>query len=143
MMPAFASVDISEKLLALVSRYALQSDAVWAMPVQVTILDAVAPFNYLSQESPDIVAGADPDMSSEAQGGLLLALTTRRAKCRWISCRKNTGYHATDPKIRTQGAECGRSWIAMKHGDGSLESSNTQHTAERDVELYPGSGPSW
>jgi hypothetical protein len=19
--------------------------------------------------------------------------------CRWISCRKNTGYHATDPKI--------------------------------------------
>jgi hypothetical protein len=26
---------------------------------------------------------------------------TWRAKCRWISCRKNTGYHATDPKIRT------------------------------------------
>jgi hypothetical protein len=24
---------------------------------------------------------------------------TWRAKCRWISCRKNTGYHATDPKI--------------------------------------------
>jgi hypothetical protein len=21
--------------------------------------------------------------------------------CRWISCRKNTGYHATDPNIRT------------------------------------------
>jgi hypothetical protein len=27
--------------------------------------------------------------------------------CRWISYRKNTGYHATDPKIRTQGAERG------------------------------------
>jgi hypothetical protein len=26
---------------------------------------------------------------------------TWRAKCRWISCRKNTGYHAMDPKIRT------------------------------------------
>jgi hypothetical protein len=26
---------------------------------------------------------------------------TWRAKCRWISCRKNTGYHATDPKIQT------------------------------------------
>jgi hypothetical protein len=64
-------------------------------------------------------------------------------KCRWISCRKNMGYHATDPKIRTQGAEHGRSWIVMKHGDGSLESSNAQHTAERDAELYPGSGPSW
>jgi ribonuclease HI len=64
-------------------------------------------------------------------------------KCRWILCRKNTGYHATDPKIRTQGAERVRSWIAMKHGDGSLESSNAQHTAERDAELYPGSGPSW
>jgi hypothetical protein len=51
--------------------------------------------------------------------------------CRWISCRKNTGYHATDPKIRTQGAERGRSWIAMKHGDRSLESSNAQCTAER------------
>jgi hypothetical protein len=68
---------------------------------------------------------------------------TWRAKCRWIWCRKNTGYHATDPRIRTQGAKRGRSWIATKHGDGSLESSNTQHTAERDAELYPGSGPSW
>jgi hypothetical protein len=41
-MPAFAGVDVPEKLLALVSRYALQSDAVWATPVQVTVLDAVA-----------------------------------------------------------------------------------------------------
>jgi hypothetical protein len=41
-MPAFAGVDVPEKLLALVSRYALQSDAIWATPVQVTILDAVA-----------------------------------------------------------------------------------------------------
>jgi hypothetical protein len=32
---------------------------------------------------------------------------TWHAKCRWISCRKNTGYHATDPKIQTQGAERG------------------------------------
>jgi hypothetical protein len=69
-------------------------------------------------------------------------LVYRMLFCRWISCRKNTGYHATDPKIRTQGAECGR-WIATKHGDGSLESSNAQHTTERDAELYPGSGPSW
>jgi hypothetical protein len=34
-------------------------------------------FNYLSQESSDVVTGVDPVMSSEAQGGLLLALTTR------------------------------------------------------------------
>jgi hypothetical protein len=34
-------------------------------------------FNYLSQESSIIVAGADPVMSSEAQGGLPQALTTR------------------------------------------------------------------
>jgi hypothetical protein len=34
-------------------------------------------FNYLSQKSPDVVTGADPDMSSEAQGGLPSALTTR------------------------------------------------------------------
>jgi hypothetical protein len=34
-------------------------------------------FNYLSQESPDIFTGADPDMSSEAQGGLPSVLTTR------------------------------------------------------------------
>jgi hypothetical protein len=67
---------------------------------------------------------------------------TWRAKCRWISCRKNMGYHATDPNIRTQGAKRVRSWITTKHGDGSLESSNTQHTTERDAELYPGSGPS-
>jgi hypothetical protein len=53
------------------------------------------------------------------------------------------GYHTTDPKIRTQGAERVRSRIAMKHGDRSLELSNAQRTAERDVELYPGLGPSW
>jgi hypothetical protein len=28
---------------------------------------------------------------------------TWRAKCQWISCCKNTGYHATDLKIRMQG----------------------------------------
>jgi hypothetical protein len=42
MMPTFTGVDVPEKLLALVSGYALQSDAVWATPVQVTIFDAVA-----------------------------------------------------------------------------------------------------
>jgi hypothetical protein len=68
---------------------------------------------------------------------------TWRAKCRWISCHKNTGYHATNPRIRTQGAERGRSWIATKHSDRSLEWSNALRTAERDTELYPGSGPSW
>jgi hypothetical protein len=68
---------------------------------------------------------------------------TWRAKCRWILCRKNTGYHATDPKIRMQGAERVRSRITTKHGDGSLELSNALRTAERDAEFYPGSGPSW
>jgi hypothetical protein len=53
------------------------------------------------------------------------------------------GYHVTDPKIRTQGAERVRSRIATKHGDGSLGLSNALRTAERDAELYPGSGPSW
>jgi hypothetical protein len=42
MMPTLTGVDVPEKLLALVSRYALQSDAVWATPVQVTILDAAS-----------------------------------------------------------------------------------------------------
>jgi hypothetical protein len=34
-------------------------------------------FNYLSQESSNVVAGTDPVMSSEAQGGLPPVLTTR------------------------------------------------------------------
>jgi hypothetical protein len=42
MVATLAGVDVPEKLLALVSRYALPSDAVWAMPIQVTILDTVA-----------------------------------------------------------------------------------------------------
>jgi hypothetical protein len=68
---------------------------------------------------------------------------TWRTKCQWISCRKNTGYHTTDPKIRTQGAVRVRSWIATKHGDGSLEMpESTPHYRERDTKLYPGSGPS-
>jgi hypothetical protein len=48
---------------------------------------------------------------------------TWRAKCRWISCRKNMGYHATDPKIRTQGAE---------HGDlGSQRNTVTEASSRR------------
>jgi hypothetical protein len=42
MMPTFAGVDVPEKLLALVSRYALQRDAVRATLVQVTIFYTVA-----------------------------------------------------------------------------------------------------
>jgi hypothetical protein len=61
---------------------------------------------------------------------------TRHAKYRWISCRKNTGYHTTDRKIRTQGAERGRSWIATKHGDRSLKTSNAQRTAERETPSF-------
>jgi hypothetical protein len=34
-------------------------------------------FNYLSQESSNVIAGTDPVMSSEAQGGIPSALTTR------------------------------------------------------------------
>jgi hypothetical protein len=41
MMPTLTGMDVPEKLLALVSRYALQSDAVWVTPVQVTIFDAI------------------------------------------------------------------------------------------------------
>jgi hypothetical protein len=54
-------------------------------------------------------------------GGTKMYQDLKEQFCRWISCHKNTGYHATDPKIRTQGAERGRSWIATKHGDRSLE----------------------
>jgi hypothetical protein len=56
---------------------------------------------------------------------------TWHAKCRWISCRKNTRYHATDPRIRTQGAERVRSWIATKHGDGSLN-CRTRNALQRE-----------
>jgi hypothetical protein len=42
MMPTLTGMNIPEKLLALVSRYALQSDTVWATSVQVTVLDAVS-----------------------------------------------------------------------------------------------------
>jgi hypothetical protein len=53
--------------------------------------------------------------------------------CRWISCGKNTRYHTTDPKIRTQGAVHVRSWIATKHSDGSLETpESTTHRRERE-----------
>jgi hypothetical protein len=62
-----------------------------------------------------IVAHVEADLENTPQP------PTWRAKCRWISCCKNTGYHTTDPKIRTQGDVRVRSWIAMKHGDGSLE----------------------
>jgi hypothetical protein len=55
--------------------------------------------------------------------------------CRWISCRKNTGYHATDPKIRMQEAERGRSWIATKHGDGSLE-CRTHYALQRETPSF-------
>jgi hypothetical protein len=58
-----------------------------------------------------------------------------RTMCRWLSCRKNTGYHATDPRIQTQGAERGRSWIATKHGDGSLE-CRTHYALQREMPSF-------
>jgi hypothetical protein len=42
MMSTLAGMNVLEKLLALVSRYTLQSNTVRAMLVQVTILDAVS-----------------------------------------------------------------------------------------------------
>jgi hypothetical protein len=42
MMPTLTGMDVPKKLLALVSRYALQSDAVGATSVQVTIFDIVS-----------------------------------------------------------------------------------------------------
>jgi hypothetical protein len=42
MMPALAGMDVPEEFLAFMSRDALQSDATWAMPVQVAIHDAVS-----------------------------------------------------------------------------------------------------
>jgi hypothetical protein len=42
MMPTLTGMDVPEKLLALVSRYAIQSDAIWATLVQVTVFDAVS-----------------------------------------------------------------------------------------------------
>jgi hypothetical protein len=95
-------------------------------------------------DTPPILVGHQDYFPMPLSGSeALLKSGIGKGNCRWILCRKNTGYHATDPKIRTQGAEHGRSWIATKHGDGSLESSNAQHTVERDAEPYPGSGPSW
>jgi hypothetical protein len=70
-------------------------------------------------------------------------LVPHNAKCRWISCRKNMGYHTMDPKIRTQ--EAVRVKLRSQRNT-AMEASRCrrgQHTAERDTEHYPGSGPSW
>jgi hypothetical protein len=73
---------------------------------------------------PETYHGPPPLLTRDREGPEALPGTLPErgiATCRWISCHNNTGYHATDPKIRTQGAEHVRSWIATKHGDGSLE----------------------
>jgi hypothetical protein len=41
-MPTLAGKDVPEDFLAFMSRDALQSDATWATPVQVIVLDAVS-----------------------------------------------------------------------------------------------------
>jgi hypothetical protein len=56
----------------------------------------------------------------EAYLGITSQTPTWHAKCRQISCRKNTGYHAKDPKGTTG-----------------------YHITESDTELYLGIGPSW
>jgi hypothetical protein len=67
----------------------------------------------------------------------------RHTSCRGISCRKNTGYHTTDPKIRTQGAVRVRSRSRRNTATEASRRRRAQRTTERDTELYPGSGPSW
>jgi hypothetical protein len=63
--------------------------------------------------------------------------------CRGISCRKNTGYHMMDPKIRTQGAVRVRSRLQRNTATEASRRRKAQHIIERDTELYPGLGPSW
>jgi hypothetical protein len=73
-----------------------------------------------------IVAHVEADLENTPQP------PTWRAKCRWILCHKNMGYHMTDPKIRTEGAVRVRSWIAMKQHDRSLKTpESTPHYRER------------
>jgi hypothetical protein len=50
---------------------------------------------------------------------------TWRAKCRWILCLKNTGYHTTDPKIRTQGLNVGD---LGSQQNTVTEASSVEHT---------------
>jgi hypothetical protein len=68
---------------------------------------------------------------------------TWRAKCRGISCRKNTWYHTMDPKIRMQGAVRVRSISQRNTATKASRHRRAQRTTERVTELYPGSGPSW
>jgi hypothetical protein len=67
---------------------------------------------------------------------------TWRAKCRSISCRKNTRYHMKDPKIRTQGAIRVRSRLQRNTTMEDSRRRRAQRTTERDTDFYPGSGPS-
>jgi hypothetical protein len=57
-------------------------------------------FNYLSQEAPDVVTGANPDMRSEAQRGLPSALTTRQGS----RASGRPGQMASDKSRKSKGS---------------------------------------
>jgi hypothetical protein len=66
-----------------------------------------------------------------------------KGNCRWISCHKNTGYHATDPKDSNAG---GWTCEILDRNEARWRKprlSDALRTAERETEIYPGSGPSW
>jgi hypothetical protein len=85
------------------------------------------------------VARIGADMAADAAAPMRNFLEL--GACRGILCRKNMGYHMTDPNIRTQGAVRMRSRSQRNMATEASRHRRAQRTIERDTELYPGSGP--
>jgi hypothetical protein len=68
---------------------------------------------------------------------------TWRAKCWWILCHENTGYHTKDPKDSNIGAVRMRSRVRQNTTMEDLTRRRAHRMTESDTNPYPGSGPLW
>jgi hypothetical protein len=82
-------------------------------------------------------------LASKADTSLFIYNKSCITMCRWISCRKNTGYHAKDLTDSNAGAVRVRSRVRRNTMMEDSTRRRARRTTDSDNDPYPGSRPSW
>jgi hypothetical protein len=82
-------------------------------------------------------------LASKTDTSLYIYTKSGITMCRWILCRKNTGYHAKDLTDSNTGAIRVRSRVRRNMAMEDSTRRRARRTTKSDTDPYPGSGPSW
>jgi hypothetical protein len=124
-----AAGGIVTRLLALEASDAREILLGFSVVAMLTIVSTVMSTGAISLESSIVLMAAEVITISFVEMIPMLVVGGFRVARTWGTTRRTQ-------RIRTQGAERGRSWIATKHGDGSLE-CRTRYALQRETPSFP------